>query len=205
MVDALQGYIPDTAFEQVTQLLSHGNLVVKIKQERKTRHGDYRRMPNGKHQITINSNLNPYRFLITLLHEVAHFEAYKTCGNKIKPHGLEWKSIFQHLMLPFLRPDVFPNEVLPLLAKHFKNPKPSSDSDTVLALTLKQYDPPNGKIFIFEVPEGTVFKIYNGKLFRKGPKIRTRFQCTNLDTGRLYVFNPNAEVELVNESNISNE
>tara|TARA_B110000967_G_scaffold209249_1_gene264561 strand:- start:115 stop:732 length:618 start_codon:yes stop_codon:yes gene_type:complete len=205
MVDALQGYIPDTAFEQVTQLLSHDNLVVKIKQERKTRHGDYRRMPNGKHQITINSNLNPYRFLITLIHEVAHFEAYKTCGKKIKPHGLEWKSIFQHLMLPFLRPDVFPNEVLPLLAKHFKNPKASSDSDTVLALKLKQYDPPNGKTFIFEVPEGTVFKIYNGKLFRKGPKIRTRFQCTNLDTGRLYVFNPNAEVELVNESNISDE
>ena len=199
MVHVLQDFIPQAAFDQVTQLLSHDNLVVKIKQERKTRHGDYRRLPDGKHQITINSNLNAYRFLITLIHEIAHFEAYKSYGKMIKPHGLEWKSVFQHLMLPFLRPEIFPMDVLPLLALHFKNPKASSDSDTVLALKLKQYDAPNGKIFIFEVPEGTTFRLYNGKLFRKGPKRRTRFECTELASGRLYVFNPNAEVELIDE------
>ena len=199
MVNALQNFIPDAAFDQVTQLLSHDNLVVKIKKERKTRHGDYRRLPKGKHQITINSNLNTYRFSITLIHEIAHFEAYKSYGKMIKPHGLEWKSVFQHLMLPFLRPEIFPMDVLPLLAMHFKNPKASSDSDSVLSLKLKQYDAPNGKIFIFEVPEGTTFRLYNGKLFRKGPKRRTRFECTELASGRAYVFNPNAEVELVNE------
>ncbi len=196
MVDALQDFIPPASFDQVTQLLIHDNLVVKIKRERKTRHGDYRRLPNGTHQITINSNLNIYRFLITLIHEIAHFEAYKTYGKMIKPHGLEWKSIFQHLMLPFIRPEVFPNDVLPLLAMHFKNPKASSDSDPVLALKLKQYDAPNGKTFIFEVPEGATFRLYNGKMFRKGPKRRTRFECTELSSGRLYVFNSNAEVEL---------
>ena len=196
MVDALQDFIPPASFDQVTQLLIHDNLVVKIKRERKTRHGDYRRLPNGTHQITINSNLNIYRFLITLIHEIAHFEAYKTYGKMIKPHGLEWKSVFQHLMLPFIRPEVFPNDVLTLLAMHFKNPKASSDSDPVLALKLKQYDAPNGKTFIFEVPEGATFRLYNGKMFRKGPKRRTRFECTELSSGRLYVFNPNAEVEL---------
>jgi len=199
MVNALHDFIPPAAFDQVTTLLSHDNLVVKIKKERKTRHGDYRRLNNGKHQITINSNLNPYRFLITLIHEIAHFEAYKSCGRRIKPHGLEWKLVFQHLMLPFLRPEVFPMDVLPLLATHFKNPKASSDSDAVLALKLKQFDAPNGKIFIFDVPEGAAFRLYNGKTFRKGLKRRTRFECTELSTGRSYVFNPNAEVELVNE------
>ena len=123
MVHVLQNFIPQAAFDQVTQLLSHDNLVVKIKQERKTRHGDYRRLPNGKHQITINSNLNTYRFLITLIHEIAHFEAYKSYGKMIKPHGLEWKSVFQHLMLPFLRPEIFPMDVLPLLASTFQKPK----------------------------------------------------------------------------------
>lgn len=196
MVDSLKDFIPNAALDQVSKLLLHDNLVVKIKKERKTRHGDYRRLPNGKHQITINSNLNPYRFLITLVHEIAHFEAYTTYGKLIKPHGPEWKSIFQHLMLPFIRPEVFPNDVLPLLAMHFKNPKASSDSDPVLSLKLKQYDPPNGKTFIFEVPEGATFRLYNGKVFRKGPKRRTRFECTELASGRLYVFNPNAEVEL---------
>jgi len=199
MVDTLQDFIPKAAYEQVTQLLLHDNLVVKIKKERKTRHGDYRRLPNGKHQITINSNLNTYRFLITLIHEIAHFEAYNTYGKTIKPHGPEWKSVFQHLMLPFIRPEIFPTDVLPLLAMHFKNPKASSDSDPVLALKLKQYDAPNGKTFIFEVPEGATFRLYNGKLFRKGSKRRTRFECTELASGRLYVFNPNAEVELIIE------
>ena len=196
MVDSLKDFIPNAALDQVSKLLLHDNLVVKIKKERKTRHGDYRRLPNGKHQITINSNLNPYRFLITLVHEIAHFEAYTTYGKLIKPHGPEWKSIFQQLMLPFIRPEVFPNDVLPLLAMHFKNPKASSDSDPVLSLKLKQYDPPNGKTFIFEVPEASTFRLYNGKVFRKGPKRRTRFECTELASGRLYVFNPNAEVEL---------
>jgi SprT protein len=199
MVDTLQDFIPKAAYEQVTQLLLHDNLVVKIKKERKTRHGDYRRLPNGKHQITINSNLNTYRFLITLIHEIAHFEAYNTYGKTIKPHGHEWKSVFQHLMLPFIRPEIFPTDVLPLLAMHFKNPKASSDSDPVLALKLKQYDAPNGKTFIFEVPLGAMFRLYNGKLFRKGSKRRTRFECTELASGRLYVFNPNAEVELIIE------
>jgi|TARA_Y100000385_G_scaffold287490_1_gene351876 hypothetical protein len=199
MADTLQDFIPKAAYDQVAQLLLHDNLVVKIKKERKTRHGDYRRLPNGKHQITINSNLNTYRFLITLIHEIAHFEAYKTYGKMIKPHGLEWKSVFQHLMLPFICPEIFPNDVLPLLAMHFKNPKASSDSDPVLALKLKQYDAPNGKTFIFEVPEGATFRLYNGKLFRKGSKRRTRFECTELASGRLYVFNPNAEVELIIE------
>lgn len=199
MADTLQDFIPKAAYDQVAQLLLHDNLVVKIKKERKTRHGDYRRLPNGKHQITINSNLNTYRFLITLIHEIAHFEAYKTYGKMIKPHGLEWKSVFQHLMLPFIRPEIFPNDVLPLLAMHFKNPKASSDSDPVLALKLKQYDAPNGKTFIFEVPEGATFRLYNGKLFRKGSKRRTRFECTELASGRLYVFNPNAEVEHIIE------
>ena len=199
MLEFLQDFIPEASYGQVAALLSDDNLVVKVKKERKTRHGDYRRLPSGKHQITINSNLNPYRFLITLIHEIAHFETYKSYGKKIKPHGPEWKSVFQQLMLGFLRPEVFPSDVLPLLASHFKKPKASSDSDSVLALKLKQYDPPNGKIFIFEVPFGSTFKLHNGKLFRKGSKRRTRFEGTELTTGRLYVFNPNAEVMLVKD------
>src|SRR5210317_2059336 len=111
MQSTLQEYIPTASLSKVLKLLEHDNLVVKIKKERKTRHGDYMRLPNGKHQITINSNLNKYRFLITLIHEIAHFEAYKTYGKFIKPHGIEWKHTFQHLVLPFLNPEIFPNNL----------------------------------------------------------------------------------------------
>ncbi|WP_372753377.1 SprT-like domain-containing protein [Mariniflexile sp.] len=193
----LQAYITDQAMPQVLNLLKHDHLTVKVKNERKTRHGDYMRLPNGKHQITINSNLNKHRFLITLVHEIAHFEAYKTYGKFIKPHGIEWKRTFQHLMLPFLNPDIFPSELLPLLAKHFKNPKASSDTDVILALALRQFDEPNDKTFIFEVPLGQTFKIYNGKIFKKGIQRTKRFECLEVKTGRMYLFNPNAEVEVI--------
>lgn len=201
MQNALQDYIPQASLSKVSKLLEHDKLVVKIKKERKTRHGDYMRLPNGKHQITINSNLNQYRFLVTLIHEIAHFEAYKTYGKFIKPHGIEWKRTFQHLMLPFLNPEIFPTHLLPLLAKHFKNPKASSDTDANLALALKQYDEPNNKTYIFEVTEGSMFKLYNGKIFKKGKKRVKRFECVEVKTGKLYLFNPNAEVELLNNPN----
>jgi len=198
MQKVLQNYIPENAILKVLKLLEHDNLMVKIKKERKTRHGDYMHLSNGKHQITINSNLNKFRFLITLIHEIAHFEAYKTYGKFIKPHGIEWKHTFQHLMLPFLNPEIFPNDLLPLLAKHFKNPKASSDTDVQLALSLKQFDEPNGRTYIFEVPLGSDFKLYNGKIFRMGKKRVKRYECIEVKTGKLYLFNPNAEVELLN-------
>ncbi len=190
-------FILAEARPMIKAIMSNDNLVVKVKNERKTKHGDYRQLPNGKHQITINSNLNPYRFLITLIHEIAHFEAYNKYGRFIKPHGKEWKHTFQHLMLPFLRPEIFPLELLPLLAKHFKNPKASSDTDTQLALALKQFNEADDKSFVFEVSLGQAFKLYNGRVFKRGHKRRKRFECVEVKTGKLYLFNPNAEVELL--------
>lgn len=198
MQKVLKQYIPEKAIPKVLELLNYDHLVVKVKNERKTRHGDYKRLPNGKHQITVNSNLNSYRFLVTLVHEIAHFEAYKEFGRFIKPHGIEWKRTFQRLMLPFLNPEIFSNDLLPLLANHFKNPKASSDTDASLALALKQFDEINDKTYVFEIPLGQSFKLYNGKVFLKGAKRRKRFECVEVKSGKLYLFNPNAEVELLN-------
>ena len=152
----------------------------------------------GMHQITINATLNKYRFLITLVHEIAHLAAFEKYGRHIKPHGLEWKKTFQYLMLPFIRPEIFPSKLLPVLAKHFKNPKASSDTDAVLSLALKQYDSQHlDKTYVFELPLGSVFRIYNGKLFKKGNKRIKRYECVELSSGKLYLFQPNAEVELI--------
>ncbi len=193
----LELYLPMGSLQMVLQLLDHDHLVVKVKKERKTRHGDYKKLPGEMHQITINSNLNKYRFLITLLHEIAHFEANKQYGRIIKPHGKEWKKTFQHIMLPFINPEIFPDSLLPLIANHFKNPKASSDTDQQLSLALKQFDETNDLHYVFEVPLGKEFKLYNGKTFRKGLKRVKRFECIELKTGRTYLFNPNAEVKIL--------
>ena len=197
MCKIIESYIPKYALGQVLNLLENDQLTVKVKAERKTRHGDYRKLSNGRHQITINSNLNPYRFLITLIHEIAHFEVYKLHGRNIKPHGKEWKQKFQHLILPFLNPKVFPESLLPLLANHFKNPKASSDTDLQLSFALKQFDKSNGLQYVFEIPFGQEFRLYNGKIFKKGHKRVKRFECVEVNTGKLYLFNPNAEVQII--------
>ncbi len=197
MSEQLLSYIPEASFFRVQELLDHDHLTVKISKSRVTKHGDYRPLPDGKHQITINSNLNRYRFLITLVHEIAHYEAYMKFGRRIKPHGREWKLTFQRLMLPFLNPEVFPNELLPILAKHFKNPRASSDTDHKLALELKRFDPPNGLHYVHEVQVGDIFRLYNGREFRRGDKRVKRIECIEIKTGKLYLFNPNAEVQLI--------
>jgi hypothetical protein len=197
MTELLQKYMPRAAVEPVFNLIKRYNVHLKIVNERVTRHGDYKRLPNGAHRITVNANLNPYRFLITLVHEIAHLVAFEEFGKRIKPHGKEWKHIFQQMMLPFIRPEIFPSNLLPLLANHFKNPKASSDTDSKLSLALKQYDPPNDKNFIFEIPYGGTFRLYNGKLFKRGNKRVKRYECIDLSNGRVYLFNPNAEVEYI--------
>jgi len=200
MQDTLQKYLPERAVSLSMELIKENGVHLKIVNQRVTRHGDYRRMPNGSHQITVNATLNKYRFLITLVHEIAHLVAFEKYGRKIKPHGLEWKRTFQYLMLPFLRPEVFPTNLLPMLARHFRNPKASSDTDASLSLALKQFDVQDSeKSYIFELPHGSVFRIYNGKLFQKKNKRVKRYECIEVATGRVYLFQPNAEVELIKD------
>lgn len=201
MLEILSKYIPQKAAEPVFQLIQSHHIHLKIVNERKTRHGDYRRLPSGHHIITVNANLNQYRFLITLMHEIAHMVAFEKYGRNIKPHGIEWKLVFQKMMIPFINPQVFPQDVLPYLAHHFRNPKASSDTDANLSVVLKRYDPPNDKNYIFEVPHGSIFRIYNGQVFKKGPKRVKRYECTEVNSGKVYLFQPNAEVELLRAAN----
>jgi hypothetical protein len=198
MSEVLLKYLPEHAVESVFELIKTNSVHLKIVNERVTRHGDYRRHPSGKHQITVNANLNKYRFLITLVHEIAHLAAFEKYGRMIKPHGNEWKITFQRLMIPFIRPEIFPNSVLPLVANHFRNPTASSDTDARLAFALKQFDERKPDIhFIHEVPSGSFFRIKNGRVFqKKGLRVK-RYECLEVKTGKLYLFNANAEVEII--------
>ncbi len=197
MSDILEKYLPSHAVASVFKMIEDNRVHLKIVNERVTRHGDYRRMPGGAHQITVNSNLNKYRFLITLVHEISHLVAFEKFGRHIKPHGKEWKYIFQQLMLPFIRPEIFPDQLLPFIARHFKNPKASSDTDAQLSVAIKKFDPENDKNYIFELPPGGLFKIYNGRVFKKGLKLRKRYECQEVSSGKIYLFQPNAQVEFI--------
>lgn len=186
-------YIPEKAVELVFNILDAHPIPVKIVNERNSKHGDFRIKINRIPQISINKSLNKYQFLLTLIHEIAHFITFKE-NKYVKPHGKEWKHNFQHLMLPFLQPSIFPSELLPLLANYFKNPKASTATNTNLTYALKQYDEKSGKNFIFELQQGSEFE-FNNKTFKKGKLRRTRIECVEISTNKLYLFNQNAEVK----------
>ena len=50
---------------------------------------------------------------------------------------------------------------------------------------------------VFEIPAGGTFRLYNGKLFKRGNKRVKRYECLEISTGKIYLFQPNAEVEYI--------
>jgi len=196
--ETLSKYLPEHAVKPVFELIVSNQVHLKIVNERVTRHGDYRKGITGKHEITVNSNLNKYRFLITLVHEISHLVAFEKFGRNIKPHGNEWKITFQQLMISFIRPEIFPHTVLPLIANHFRNPTASSDTDARLSFALKQFDERKQDVhYIHEVPSGSLFRIKNGRIFKKQGLRVKRYECIEVNSGRMFLFNANAEVEII--------
>ena len=195
-MEELLSYIPKAAHIQIESFLRNMDVNIIVTKQRLTKHGDFRFHPNKKPIITVNNSLNPYRFLITLLHELAHFKVSRQFENRVKPHGLEWKRAFQETLLPFLNPTIFPEPICTILAKHMKNPKASSDRDFDLVMALKKYDEQNEQQYIFEIQDGVTFSISNGRRFVKIKKRRKRIECKEIETGRIYLFSPHAEIQI---------
>ena len=85
-------------------------------------------------------------------------------------HHKELRTYAQHPK--FIRETVFS-----FLANHFKNPTASSDTDALLSMQLKKFDAPTNKVFVDELPIGTLFIANNGRVFKKG-KLRVKlFEC----------------------------
>jgi len=188
----LEGYVPKNAIHGIVTLLEKHPINIKITRERYTKQGDFRILKNGQAQISINHNLNPYQFLLTFIHEMAHWLTYLKY-KRVKPHGNEWKQEFKYLMLPFLNKTIFPNELLPYLAKYLINPKAATGSDVQLSIALKKYDAPSTGISLFELEIGNHF-VLRDKVFVLGDKRRTRYECLEKRTKRKYLIHQNAEV-----------
>ena len=193
-INTIEPFVPPTSVTLLSKYLRQWEVNLVITRKRVTKHGDFRALHEGGHQITVNEMPNPYRFLITTLHEIAHLVAYKNFGRTIKPHGKEWKTTYKKIMLPFLTPNIFPEALLEILQSHFRNPKASSDADFKLVMALNKFDPVNEKNYIFELERGEVFEIHNGRRFIRGKKRVKRYECREVDTLRIYLFSPHAQV-----------
>jgi hypothetical protein len=195
-LNLLQSYLPPNTYEPVMQYLHQYQVHLTVARERKSILGDYRHRTHGKtHRISVNGNLNTYSFLITLLHELAHLLTFEQFGNKVQSHGKEWKYIFGQLLDQFIKHQVFPYDINYALMQSLKNPAASSCADEVLLRVLKGYDQKKDNyVFVENIPEGQLFKTHDGKIFKRGEKVRKRFKCTEVSTKRLYLFSPVYEV-----------
>jgi len=183
----------------VLDYLTRYRVHLTITRERRTILGDYRHATSSRtHRISVNGNLNRYSFLITLVHELAHLLTFASFGNRVDPHGKEWKNVYAFLLKDFLTETVFPNDLLQVLRASLHDLPASSCADEKLMRVLKRYDTGRtGLLMVEQLADGTLFDAGKGKLFRRGKKLRKRYQCTELATGRTYLFSPVYEVRPV--------
>lgn len=195
----LRSYLPPGSFDDVLHYLQHYKVHLTITRQRQSILGDYRHaMADKTHRISVNGNLNQYAFLITLLHELAHLFTYEQFGHRVQSHGREWKNEFSKILARFLLKKIFPADIEKALMSTLQNPAASSCGDEKLLRVLHHYDEKKEGIHLVEqIAEGTLFVIKGGRVFKRGEKIRKRYKCTEVKTGKVYLFSAVYEVSVV--------
>ena len=193
----LAQYIPAEAAPFCADLIIKHAAHVKITRIRSTKYGDYTPPYNGSgHKITISHTTNKFSFLVTLLHELAHMLTHIKYNHRtVAPHGTEWKNEFRKLLHDCRYDGIFPPDLNKAIVNYANNPAASSCSDPHLMRALRKYgqDLPSSYL-LEELPENSVFILGKGKKFKKGKKLRKRFECIELSSKKLYLVDALAEV-----------
>jgi predicted SprT family Zn-dependent metalloprotease len=195
--NALSRYVPDAALEQCVDWIAEYKFFLRVTKSRNSKYGDYRPPKNGKgHIITINHDMNPYAFLITFTHEVAHLTTFLKTNSLKDPHGKLWKNEFKQLMTPLLTSSVFPEDLIDTVKKYIHNPAATSCSDVDMLRALKKYDKHNGEwLHLEDLDINTKFRIKTGRVFFKKNLVRKNFLCIDAKTRNKYTLNPLIEVQ----------
>lgn len=196
----LQNFLPEGTFEMVAPYFKNHTIHLTLTHERRSVLGDYRQ-PWGEdkhHRISLNINLNPYSFLITLIHELAHLQTWVHFKDSAPPHGKEWKTQFRHMLIPFIGKGIFPLDVERALIAYIRNPAASTCTDPALFKALWRYDEQKpGHKLVDDLEVGQWFETDDGRIFEKVEQLRTRCKCRDLGNGKSYYFQGIVEVKQV--------
>lgn len=199
MKQLLSKHIPEQAVEYCFDLWQDFPFRFKTSSKRSTKLGDYRYFPKERsHTITVNNDLNVFSFLVTYIHEVAHRITFEKHRRKVKPHGIQWKLTFKHLMLPLLNTSIFPEDVLRPLAAYLKNPAATTHANIPLLQALRKYDAleKENMSVLNEIAIGQEFT-FQKRTFEKVQTKRTRVVCREVISNRNYLISAVAEVEMI--------
>lgn len=189
-------YFPEKAVDLVFTQLQSKKVQLRISRKRHTKLGDFRHEHNGKpHRISINHNLSPYSFLIVFVHELAHLYVYEQYGNRVMPHGKEWKMAFRQLMQPYFSLNIFPPDIEHALLQYLQNARAANGTDLNLTRVLNNYDHAGqGTVEVEALADNTVFSMPDGRVFKKLSRVRKRYKCICMQTQKIYLFNPLTQV-----------
>lgn len=198
-LQSLVDFLPEGAYPMVEPFLLHYKVHLTITRSRSSVLGDYRNAHAGKaHRISVNGNLNPYAFLVTLLHELAHLITFIRFGHRVEAHGREWKQQFSELLKHFVGASFFPVDIKRQLEQSLTNPAASSCADVNLMRVLRKYDPiKEGHCLVEELTIGAKFTIKGNRIFECGERVRKRIKATEVSTGKVYLFSPVYEVKQI--------
>jgi SprT protein len=195
ILEYLEKHLPTYKASQIIQYLAESKCVLKITKPRKTKRGDFRQSGNNL-SISVNHDTNSFRFLFTLIHEIAHLKTYLDYGNRIRPHGDEWKRNFEELFYHFQMEDEFGKDeaMLLVIKNELKSPKACSGVNLAVEKAFTPYDAISGT-YLDELLHGENFE-FRGHRYQKLESRRTRVMCLNLTNNRKYTINKAALVEV---------
>jgi hypothetical protein len=186
-IQLLEKFIPNTAPIFLRKWIADYAIHFKITRERVSKLGDYQKLPNGSHRISINGNMSSDLFFFVLTHEIAHLIAREQYGNKIMAHGKEWKHTYRIMLLESI--SVYPEDLRPIILKFSKSPKAGFFSDINIAKYFYKEKLNSEESFLNELEIGQKFIFRNDSYLMIG-KGKKNYLCKNLTSGREYIFRP---------------
>jgi SprT protein len=201
-LEALQNFLPEGSYNIVVDYLLKYKIQLKLTKARKSILGQYQHdLKSGKNSISINGDLEPYNFLLTLAHEIAHCVCYNKYGNTVLPHGDEWQLINGVVLKELLDAKIFPSDIELVLQRSLYTQR-ASCTDAVLESVLLRYDKSKQHLLtIASLPVGTPFAIADGTQFVIQEKRRTRYLCLNLSNKKQFLFPASYKVTKIDEEN----
>ncbi|WP_312090884.1 SprT-like domain-containing protein [Chryseobacterium sp.] len=190
-IQSLQNYLPENTLPYLKNWFSNHYIHIKITKNRESKLGDYRKLRDNSHEISLNSTLPPQLFFFVLTHELAHLLAFEKYGRKIAPHGAEWKHTFRNMLLESI--EVYEDNLKPIIINFSRSPKANfmASPDLVKYFEIRNQD--DGSEYIHELKNGDQF-IYRNEKYVLQSLIKKNYLCMHLASGRKYSFKPLARV-----------
>ena len=192
-------FIPSGARNHVQSIILQENILLHLSPSRKTKWGHFKALRNGTGtpEISINRDLSPPAFLLTFIHEWAHFLIWKS-RIKCLPHGLEWKVCYRDAMQPLLNTSVFEPNLLEVTKRFLNNPTANITASPELYALLR--DGSESEITVDQIQIGSQF-LFRGKIYVRAEKRRTRIRCVLVENKKSYLFRYNTPVDPLQNNN----